>query len=497
MFYDPDAPKVPGEPDYSKGCIQDLPEDMQPQFPVAEAEAPTQPTSSQPSAAAAAPSLSEPAESVFSVPSTPPPPSLMSHAAGLLPGGAGGGAGGPSWLTTVSPVMSVLYLALLLAVLASFYFLPIRPRGRQKEGGKAQSAVRRVLAAAMAASTSSSAPSSLYTTHASTVPPHVSAHFTPLELSHAVRAIATAFDEDVLTGDISTLSTIPADSQSVAVFLAKEAGTVSGTHVVDLAFHLFDPAIRTAWLVQAGTAVSAGTKLGTVSGPSRSLLTAERVALNFVQRMSGIATATQRLVAAIAAAGSRSVLLDTRKTVPGLRMLDKMAVRDGGGKNHRIGLYDMVMIKDNHITAAGGIPNAINAVRWWCAEHGRKVPLEVETRTLVEVQQLLDFLHLPDSETAGGDAAVPVTRVMLDNMVRVSRSADGRVVDVDVSTLTKAVQMLQADDKGRLLESEASGNVMLDTIGHIARSGVTFISVGAVTHSVAALDVSLKIQPKP
>jgi nicotinate-nucleotide pyrophosphorylase (carboxylating) len=206
-------------------------------------------------------------------------------------------------------------------------------------------------------------------------------------------------------------------------------------------------------LVEEGAQVSAGTHLAKVSGPARTLLTGERVALNFLQRMSGIATATSRYVAAVA--GTRARILDTRKTVPGLRLLDKWAVVLGGGHNHRIGLYDMAMIKDNHITAAGGITAAVERVR---QRWGDQLPVEVEVGNLEQLREAL---------------ALQVDQIMLDNM--------------GLAEMAAAVNLVN----GRVT-LEASGNVSLETVAAIAATGVDYISVGKLTHSVEALDISFK-----
>ena len=560
MHYDPDAPKFPGQPDYSQGCIVDLPEEMrnEPQ----RVRLPTLPSEAQPvsttstsssTSSTSAPSSSESDSSshsvhrtfrhgaaAASVPSSvgaedmaafypaaaPSSSSLPSPCSAPLLSGAAPALGSGSFLTGLSPYLSVLYALLAVVLVLSFYFIPqSRARVRQKPTitDKQQQAISKVLTAAKQQATAQEqqshpqlqqqqmttagrVPSDLtttlspflpaspltarYLTNASTIPSHISSHFTALELSHAIRAILTGFDEDIGTGDITTLATIPATSTSSARFLAKESGTISGVHVVDLVFHLYDPLLSTTWSVVDGASIKAGTVIGVVTGSSRSLLTSERLALNLLQRMSGIATHTAALRQSIEAVNSPTLLLDTRKTAAGMRLLDKMAVRAGGAVNHRIGLYDMVMIKDNHITAAGGIPQAIDQVKQWCTQQQRTVPIEVETRTIAEVKQLLAYLTTENTTTAP-----PVTRIMLDNMVRVKRNeSTGELVEVDVSLLKEAVQLLSSDELGRKLESEASGNVTAETIGRIAETHVTFISVGAVTHSVRALDISLKIQ---
>ena len=276
-----------------------------------------------------------------------------------------------------------------------------------------------------------------------------------------------ALAEDIGPGDVSALSTIPADRQADAYFLLKEDGVVAGLAVAERVFAKVDPELRVEWSASDGDRLTAGTRFGTVEGPARSLLSAERLALNLMQRMSGIATAARRMAEAAAPAK----VLDTRKTVPGLRLLDKEAVRLGGAHNHRIGLYDMVMVKDNHIAAAGGLAEAVRATRRYLDAHGLDVPVEVETRTLEEVDELLAVAE-----------EGRVDRVLLDNMAR--RTPNG----LDVSMLEAAVARI-----GGRLDTEASGNVTLETAHAIGATGVDFVSVGALTHSVRALDISLKV----
>jgi nicotinate-nucleotide pyrophosphorylase (carboxylating) len=221
--------------------------------------------------------------------------------------------------------------------------------------------------------------------------------------------------------------------------------------------------------------VTKGTYFGTVTGSAHSLLRAERLALNLMQRMSGIATLTHAMVRECK--GTSCKVLDTRKTVPGLRDLDKLAVRSGGGTNHRFGLHDMVMIKDNHITAAGGVVPAIEAAKAYLAASPARthIAIEVEARTLEEVKLVV---------AEGG-----IQRILLDNMVKVTRGSDGAVRHIDTSMLSQALGIVNG-----AFDTEASGNVMLDTVGAIARTGVTHVSCGALTHSVMALDISLKIK---
>ena len=287
-----------------------------------------------------------------------------------------------------------------------------------------------------------------------------------LETLYAI--IDNALAEDVGGGDVTTLATIPEEKTAEAAFLAKEDGIVAGLEVVEHVFKRIDPEIRLTWVAADGDPVRAGQIFGAVHGRARGLLTGERLALNLLQRMSGIASATHLMVEAVKP--HRARILDTRKTAPGLRLLDKWAVRIGGGENHRLGLYDMILIKDNHIDAAGGIRKAIEAAHRYCANNRVEVKIEVEARTLEDVQEILD---------TGG-----VQYVLLDNMVR--RGPNG---EIDTTMLQRAVSLVD----GRIL-TEASGNVTLETAQAIAATGVDYISSGSLTHSVSALDVSLKIR---
>ncbi|KAE8648128.1 nicotinate-nucleotide pyrophosphorylase [carboxylating], chloroplastic [Cucumis sativus] len=271
-------------------------------------------------------------------------------------------------------------------------------------------------------------------------------------------------------GDVTSLATIPSDMLVDAFFLAKEDGIVAGIALADMVFQEVDPSIRVEWSKKDGDYIHKGLQFGKVSGQAQSILVAERVALNFMQRMSGIATLTK----AMADAASPACILETRKTAPGLRLVDKWAVLIGGGQNHRMGLFDMVLIKDNHISAAGGISNAIKSVDLYLQQRELKMNVEVETRTLEEVHEVLRYAT--QNKTS-------LTRMMLDNMVVPLPSGD-----VDVSMLKEAVGIIN----GRF-ETEASGNVTLHTIHKIGQTGVTYISSGALTHSVKALDISLKI----
>lgn len=253
-------------------------------------------------------------------------------------------------------------------------------------------------------------------------------------------------------GDITANSVIPADAISQANMVVREAGVVAGLPVAGYVFERVDPQVGFEPLVEEGAPVDAGIVAATVNGPSRSILTAERTALNLVARVSGVATATARLVAEVVGTGAR--ITDTRKTMPGLRTLDKYAVVAGGGVNHRMGLYDEVMIKDNHIVAAGDISRAVKAAR---AVNGDAVRVIVEVESLSQLEEVLQ---------------TSADRVLLDNM-----SPD---------LLRQATQIV-----GGAMETEASGGVTLDTVREIAGTGVDFISVGWITHSAPQLDIAL------
>lgn len=281
--------------------------------------------------------------------------------------------------------------------------------------------------------------------------------------------IPHALAEDVGTGDVTTQATIPVETQATARFKVKESGVIAGLAVAERVFAAVDPDLRVRWTAADGDRVEPGDRPGQVQGRARSILVAERLALNLVQRMGGIATAAHRM----AEAARPATVLDTRKTAPGLRQLDKWAVALGGAANHRTGLWDMVLIKDNHIAAAGGVREALLAATQYLEANGLAVPVECETRTLAEVHEAL---------AAHADGA-RLHRLLLDNMA--VRTADG----LDVSRLREAVGIV-----GGRVQTEASGNVTLETVRAIAETGVDFISSGALTHSVRALDVSLKVE---
>jgi nicotinate-nucleotide pyrophosphorylase (carboxylating) len=262
--------------------------------------------------------------------------------------------------------------------------------------------------------------------------------------------IRRAFTEDIGTGDATTLSIVPPDATMRGQIIAKQDGIIAGLNVARAAYELLDSSVDFSAQVADGSCVTRGRLLALVSGRTSSLLTAERTALNFLGRMSGIATLTRQFVDAVA--GTRAVILDTRKTAPGLRLVDKLAVKLGGGGNHRIGLYDMILIKDNHIDYAGGIEEAVRRARAF--DSGLQI--EVETRTLDDVKVAL---------------SLGVERILLDNM--------------SVEMMSEAVTLTNGRAK-----LEASGNVTLETVRRIAETGVDFISVGALTHSAKVFDVS-------
>ena len=266
-----------------------------------------------------------------------------------------------------------------------------------------------------------------------------------------------AFAEDVGDGDHTTLSTIPADAIGRQKLLIKEEGILAGVEIAKMVLHKVDPTLKIELFIEDGAHVKPGDIAFIVEGSVRSLLVAERTMLNIMQRMSGIATTTDRYQRRLE--GLHTRVLDTRKTTPGMRMLEKEAVAIGGGVNHRIGLFDMILIKDNHIDFAGGIPQAVNAAKQYCAEHGKDLKIEVEARSLEDIQTILDL---------GG-----VYRIMFDNFT---------------PALTKQAVELVA---GRC-QTESSGGITIDNLRDYAEAGVDFISVGALTHSVKGLDMSFK-----
>ncbi len=268
--------------------------------------------------------------------------------------------------------------------------------------------------------------------------------------------IAQALQEDIGDGDHTSLACIPQTATGSAVLTVKEAGVLAGVDVAKQVFFQVDPTLEFRAFIKDGTSVSPGDVVFEVKGSSRSILTGERLALNFMQRMSGIATQTRRLVDLLN--GTKAKILDTRKTTPNLRLLEKMAVKTGGGENHRFGLYDMIMIKDNHIDFAGGIKQAIDATHEYLQRTQKKLAIEIEVRNFDELSQVLE---------RGG-----VQRIMLDNF--------------SPADLKKAVEIIA----GRY-ETEASGGITESTIRNYAETGVDYISVGALTHQIRSIDFSL------
>ncbi len=271
--------------------------------------------------------------------------------------------------------------------------------------------------------------------------------------------IKSAFAEDVGDGDHSTLAAIPKEARSTAILKIKDDGILAGVEMAYEIFRHFDASLEIKGHLYDGAEVKAGDWAFTVHGSSRSILTCERLVLNCMQRMSGIATKTNKLLKLLE--GSSTKLLDTRKTTPNFRLLEKWAVKIGGGENHRIGLYDMIMLKDNHIDMAGGITQAINQTKDYLRASNKKLKIEVETRTLAEVEEVL---------AVGG-----VDIVMLDNM--------------DIATMKTAVTLI-----GNKAKTEASGGITEATLRDVAACGVSYISVGALTHSYRSLDLSLKAE---
>lgn len=269
--------------------------------------------------------------------------------------------------------------------------------------------------------------------------------------------IDLAFAEDIGDGDHTTLCCIPEDAMGKSQLIIKEDGILAGVELAKKVFAHFDNTMVVDVMINDGTRVKKGDIAMVVTGKIRSLLQTERLMLNIMQRMSGIATMTDKYVARLE--GTKTRILDTRKTTPGLRMLEKQAVKIGGGVNHRIGLFDMILLKDNHVDFSGGISNAINRCHKYLEEKGLNLKIEIEVRNFDELQQVLD---------CGG-----VDRIMLDNF--------------SVENTKKAVEIIA----GRY-ETESSGGITFDTIRQYAECGVDFISVGALTHSVKGLDMSFK-----
>ncbi len=268
-------------------------------------------------------------------------------------------------------------------------------------------------------------------------------------------SIQQSLKEDIGSGDVTTDSIVPSEAAMRGQIIAKQNGVIAGLDVAGATFSLLDRRVEFTPSIAEGARVENRQLLAGISGPARALLTAERTALNFLGRMSGIATLTRQYVEAVA--GTKAVILDTRKTAPGLRLIDKLAVRRGGGQNHRIGLYDMILIKDNHIDFAGSLAEAVHRAR----AAANKLEVEVEARTLEDVRAALELR---------------VERILLDNM--------------SPEMMAEAVKMTRGRAK-----LEASGNVSLKNIRKIAETGVDFISIGALTHSAKVFDVSLDFVP--
>ena len=268
--------------------------------------------------------------------------------------------------------------------------------------------------------------------------------------------LTLAFAEDVGDGDHTTLSTIPADAMGKQRLIVKEPGIIAGVEMAKKVFDKFDPELKMTVFINDGAEVKPGDIAFEVEGRIRSLLQTERVMLNIMQRMSGIATVTAKYQKLLD--GLKTKVLDTRKTTPGLRMLEKEAVRIGGGCNHRIGLFDMILIKDNHVDFAGGIKEAVESAKKYCKETGRDLKIELEVRNEDEIRQALE---------------VGVDRIMLDNFTP--------------ERTCEAVKMING-----AVEIESSGGITIDTLRAYGECGVDFISVGALTHSVKGLDMSFK-----
>ena len=266
-----------------------------------------------------------------------------------------------------------------------------------------------------------------------------------------------AFAEDIGDGDHTTLSSIPYEAMGKSRLIIKETGIVAGVEVAKEVFHYFDPELKVTQFITDGSEVKSGDIVFEVEGRVHSLLQTERLMLNIMQRMSGIATITRKYVKELE--GTHTRVLDTRKTTPGMRLLEKEAVKLGGGVNHRIGLYDMILLKDNHVDFAGGIENAIHRAQDYLKAKGKDLKIEIEVRSLEELERVM---------AVGG-----VDRIMLDNF--------------DLRTTREAVKRI--DGK---YETESSGGITFSTLRQYAECGVDFISVGALTHSVKSLDISFK-----
>ncbi len=286
--------------------------------------------------------------------------------------------------------------------------------------------------------------------------------------------VAIALTEDVGLGDITTTATVPESLVARAVILAKEGGILAGIQVAEIVFRQLDPAIEFAADLKDGDSLADGRRICSVRGKARAILSGERVALNFLQRLSGIASLTDRFVRRTR--GTQARITDTRKTTPGLRILEKYAVRVGGGDSHRFGLYDMYLIKDNHIAAAGGIAEAVRRVREHMKSTKGDILIEVEARTPEEVKEACECW---------------VNRILLDNMTLANV---GRSLEIVENHKRENAAPKTADPKARFLDTEVSGGVSLDNVRDIALTGVNYISVGALTHSYKSIDMSLLVE---
>ena len=272
------------------------------------------------------------------------------------------------------------------------------------------------------------------------------------------RLIDLSFAEDIGDGDHTTLCCIPDDAMGQSRLIIKEDGILAGVEVAKEVFRRFDPSLQVEVLIGDGSPVKVGEIAMVVTGKVQSLLQTERLMLNIMQRMSGIATMTHKYQQALIDAGTKTRVLDTRKTTPGMRMLEKEAVKIGGGTNHRIGLFDMILLKDNHVDFAGGIHNAISRAKEYCKKNGKDLKIEIEVRNFKELEEAL--LEKPD-------------RIMFDNFTP--------------EDTVKAVQIVNHQ-----CETESSGGITFDNMIPYAKAGVDFISFGALTHSVKGLDMSFK-----
>ena len=286
--------------------------------------------------------------------------------------------------------------------------------------------------------------------------------------------LTLAFAEDVGDGDATTLSTIPEDEIGRQQLIVKQEGILAGVDIARKVFDKFDPDLKMTVFINDGARVKPGDIAFVVEGRVRSLLQTERIMLNIMQRMSGVATMTDKYQSRLE--GLHTKVLDTRKTTPGMRLLEKEAVKIGGGSNHRIGLFDMILIKDNHVDFAGGIPQAVKAAKDWCKANGKDLQIELEVRNTDEINQALE---------AGVD------RIMLDNFT----PARTKEAVEHIRKYTATPEELAADPhkhSGKDVEIESSGGITIETLRDYGACGVDFISVGALTHSVKGLDMSFK-----